>query len=56
MLEGRRADMNFLWMIIPVLIAFPLFFLTLLVSIIASRVRLTPPQLAKSQTGHSEFE
>ncbi|MDO9334627.1 MAG: hypothetical protein Q7T57_08930 [Dehalococcoidales bacterium] len=48
--------MSFLWLIIPVLIVFPLFFLTMSVSIIASRVQLRPRQMATSETIHLDSD
>ncbi|HEX9896933.1 MAG TPA: hypothetical protein VGA85_04630 [Dehalococcoidales bacterium] len=48
--------MSFLWLIIPVIVAFPLFLLTMLVSIIASRVHLKPHQVATSETGQMDNE
>jgi hypothetical protein len=41
--------MNYFWLIIPLVIAFPLFALTLLVSIIASHVQ-KPVRLVNSET------
>jgi hypothetical protein len=47
--------MNILWLIIPVLVAFPLFIVTI-VSIIASCIHLKSHQLAAPETGRVDID
>jgi hypothetical protein len=48
--------MSLLWLIIPVLVASPIFVVTMVVSIIASHVQLKPHQLATSETERVDID